>query len=133
MWQLAEESAFTFVGKKFLVVEDTPSNRLLIQTYLSKSGAKLLFSDNGVEALEIIEANPDIDLVIMDIRLPKLNGLMTTREIRKRNSHLPIIAQTAFAMQSDQELCVKAGCNFFIAKPYRRSELLQAINSLIKS
>lgn len=133
MLQEKENMSATFEGMKILVVEDTPSNRLLIQTYLSKSGAKLLFTDNGAEAVELIEANPDIDLVIMDIRLPKLNGLMATREIRKRNYHLPIIAQTAFAMQSDQELCLKAGCSFFIAKPYRRSELLQAITSLIRA
>ncbi len=114
-------------GKTLLVVEDVPSNYQLVQAYLGKSGATIVHVDNGVDAVDIIEKNQQIDLVIMDIRLPRLNGLVATQRIRRLNPRIPIIAQTAFAMQSDREMCLKAGCNEFIAKPFRRQELFQIL------
>lgn len=114
-------------GKTLLIVEDVLSNYQLVQAYLGKSGASIVHVDNGVDAVSIFEKNQQIDLVIMDIRLPRLNGLVATQRIRKLNPRIPIIAQTAFAMQSDREMCLKAGCNEFIAKPFRRQELFQIL------
>lgn len=114
-------------GKTLLVVEDVVSNYQLVQAYLGKSGAEIIHVDNGLDAVDTVKSRRHIDLIIMDIRLPKLNGLVATREIRKTNPRIPIIAQTAFAMQSDREMCLSAGCDEFIAKPFRRQELMRIL------
>jgi two-component system cell cycle response regulator DivK len=114
-------------GKTVLIVEDTPSNFQLIETYLSRTGVTIIHVDNGSKALEIVEHKESIDLIVMDIRLPEMNGLIATRKIREKNSSIPIIAQTAYAMDTDKELCLSAGCNEFIPKPFRKHELLDVM------
>ncbi len=114
-------------GKTVLIVEDTPSNFQLIETYLSRTGVNIIHVDNGSKALEIVEHKDSIDLIVMDIRLPEMNGLIATRKIREKNSSIPIIAQTAYAMDTDRELCLSAGCNEFIPKPFRKHELLDVL------
>lgn len=121
------EAAPDLKGKTLLVVEDVVSNYQLVQAYLGKSGAEIIHVDNGLDAVDTVKSHRHIDLIIMDIRLPKLNGLVATREIRKTNPRIPIIAQTAFAMQSDREMCLSAGCDEFIAKPFRRQELMRIL------
>jgi len=115
------------VGKTLMIVEDVPSNYQLLNAYLGKSGARLIHVDNGLDAVDLIKSKTHIDLIIMDIRLPKLNGLLAAKEIRKMSRTIPIIAQTAFAMQSDREMCLGAGCDEFLAKPFRKHELMQLI------
>lgn len=114
-----------------LVVEDTPSNINLIQKYLCKTGARLLLAENGMDAVRLVETNPAIDLVLMDIKLPEFNGLQATLAIKKTKPLLPVIAQTAFAMESDRELCLEAGCDAFLAKPYRKHELIELVQAFL--
>jgi CheY-like chemotaxis protein len=118
-------------GKTLMIVEDVPSNYQLLNAYLGKSGARIIHVDNGIDAVDLIKSKNVIDLIIMDIRLPKLNGLLAAKEIRKMSRNIPIIAQTAFAMQSDREMCLSAGCNEFLAKPFRKHELMQMIAKFI--
>lgn len=111
----------------FLVVEDTQSNFSLIQKYLYKTGVCLLHAENGLQAIQKVKDNPDIDIVLMDIKLPEFNGLKATAAIKHLKPSLTVIAQTAFAMDSDRDLCLNVGCDDFIAKPYRKHELLELI------
>ncbi|MBS4059125.1 MAG: response regulator [Bacteroidetes bacterium] len=116
-----------WLGKTILIVEDTTSNFQLLETYLSRTGVNIIHVDNGYKALEILENKETIDLIVMDIRLPEMNGLIATRKIREKNSSIPIIAQTAYAMDTDRELCLNAGCNEFIPKPFRKHELIDVM------
>lgn len=119
------------IGKTIMIVEDVPSNYQLLYAYFSKSGVKIIHVDNGMDAVAMISDGVKVDLIIMDIRLPKLNGLMATQQIRTFRKDIPIIAQTAFAMQSDREMCLKAGCDEFLAKPFRKQELMRIMSKLI--
>jgi len=77
----------------------------------------ILKVSTGVEAVETCRNNPDIDLVLMDIQMPVMNGYEATRQIRQFNTDVVIIAQTAYALSSDREMAIEAGCNDYISKP----------------
>jgi PAS domain S-box-containing protein len=110
-----------------LVVEDEEINWLYIHEIL-KSQAELLHAVNGVVALDIISKNPDIDLVLMDIKLPDINGLELTRMIKSLNKNLPVVAQTAYALAGDREKAFNAGCVEYLTKPVRRDDLLNLVS-----
>ena len=85
----------------------------------------------GVEAIEACTNNPDLDLVLMDIRMPQMNGLEATQQIRKFNKDVIIIAQTAYGFSSDCEKALKAGCNDYITKPINKTLLYELIKKHI--
>ena len=114
-----------------LLVEDNPINRKLSHFMLTKAGYQLTMVENGEEAVELYLSEPDqFDLILMDIRMPKMNGLDATKEIRKTENHrkdnnrhssrIPIIAMTAQSMKGDREKCLQAGMDDYIAKPIKR-------------
>ena len=115
-------------NRSILIVDDVEDNRSLFGFYLKSTKAKLLYAKNGKEAVDICKTDSTIDLVLMDLQMPVLNGIEATREIRKFNKRLPIIAVTAYAFPGDKQCCLDAGCNDFIAKPID-SEVL---NEMIK-
>ncbi len=117
--------------KTILIVEDMPSNYQLLVAYLARTGAKILYAPNGIKALEFSQNNPDIDLILMDLQLPDINGLEVTKEIRKQNKHIPIIAQTAHAMTIDRQRCLQAGCNDYIPKPIRKQDFIAVVGQYI--
>ena len=80
---------------------------------------EILQAKTGIEAVEACRANPDLDLVLMDIRIPKVNGYEATRQIRQFNKEVIIIAQTAYGLSGDREKAIAAGCDDYISKPYR--------------
>jgi len=90
---------------------------------LRKFSKEILIATNGLEAIESCRKDPDIDLVIMDIQMPKMNGYIATSEIRKFNKNVIIIAQTAFALAGDNEKAIEAGCDDYISKPIKEDEL----------
>jgi two-component system cell cycle response regulator DivK len=94
---------------------------------LRKNGAKVIWAKNGLEAINIVESSPNIDLVLMDIKMPEINGLEAIKYIKLIRPELPVIAQTAFVMDNDREVCLKAGCVDFIAKPIKVNQLLEMI------
>ncbi|MCB0804972.1 MAG: response regulator [Bacteroidales bacterium] len=111
-----------------LVVEDEESNFLLIKTMLQHFDIKLLHEKDGNSALETYKKQmDDIDLILMDIKIPGPNGYETTTAIKKINSEVPVIAQTAYAISGEREKCIAAGCDDYISKPYNKTELLNLI------
>ena len=113
-------------GKKVLVVDDDVRNLFAVTSVLEQHGAEPFSAGSGPEAIELLDQRPDIDLVLMDIMMPEVDGYETTRRIRQhaRFAHLPIVALTAKAMPGDREKCIEAGCDDFIAKPVQARELL---------
>lgn len=107
--------------KTILIAEDTDSNFLLLNIVLRKK-YNLIRAYNGLEAVELYQSNKP-DLILMDIKMPIMDGLEATREIRKTNSVVPIIALTANAFDSDKQKAIDAGCNGYMAKPIVAAEL----------
>jgi CheY-like chemotaxis protein len=96
-----------------------------------------LHAENGIETISECRKNPDIDLILMDIKMPKLNGYEATRRIREFNKDVIIIAQTAYGLLGDREKAIEAGCNDYIKKPILIDDLLSLIqkhfNNPVKS
>jgi CheY-like chemotaxis protein len=86
-------------------------------------GKEIIKARTGVEAIEACKKNPDIDLVMMDIRMPDMGGYEATRQIRKFNKEVVIIAQTAYGIYGDREKAIEAGCNDYIAKPIKKDRI----------
>lgn len=115
---------YDFVGKTILIAEDEEISRFFFEKALKKTRANLFFVDNGVEAVETVRDNSEIDLVLMDIRLPRMSGLEATTKIKEIIPELPVIIQTAFALQATHEEAIKCGCDEFITKPIKLETLL---------
>lgn len=118
---------------KVLIVEDVESNYQYIYSVLGKTGIQIIWASDGKEAIEFYRSNPDIDLVLMDIKLPIMNGLDATQTLKNLNPNLPVIAVTAYAMSEDKDKCLEAGCDDFIVKPVNRFELLAKIENYFES
>jgi len=118
-------------GKEFLIVEDDQFNCLFLVNAINDTNAKLHVATNGEEAIEVFKNNPLIALVLMDIRLPKMNGYETIKHLLVLNPSIKIIAQTAYASSEDKRMALDAGCSDYISKPIERDKLLQKIDALI--
>ena len=118
-----------FKGKKILLVDDDIRNIFALTSALEQKGAKIFVGRNGQEALEKLNQDPQIDLVLMDIMMPEMDGYEATRRIRKqkRFAKLPIIAVTAKAMKDDHKNCLEAGTNDYVSKPVDLEKLLSVI------
>ncbi len=116
-------------GARILVADDVEPNRRMIGFMLNKSGSEVVFAHDGLEALELVaRAERDehpFDIVLMDMQLPKLNGYLTTRQLRGNGYRGTIIAMTACAMAEDREECLAAGCDDYLAKPIDRHALIE--------
>jgi len=114
-----------------LIVEDTDTNYLLLQSILDPFKPKLVRSINGLDAIKQVKDDPSIKLILMDIQLPDINGYEATVEIRKFNKEIPIIAQTAYAMYDDVVKALDSGCNDFIPKPLKAKKLLSVMEKYL--
>ncbi|MCD4832964.1 MAG: response regulator [Bacteroidales bacterium] len=121
----------TLENVNILVVEDDEDNLEFLRRLLIKHGANVVVARTGEEAVNIVKANKQIQIVLMDIRLPDINGFETTRKIKKLKPNLPVIAQTAYAMYNDRELCLANGCDDYISKPLDKDILFEKINHYI--
>jgi CheY-like chemotaxis protein len=108
---------------KILVTDDDNICRILLLKMLEKFSTNILTAKTGLEAVEICRNNPDIDLILMDVQMPLMNGYEATKEIRKFNTEVIILAQTAFALQGDYLKTIAVGCNGYISKPIGSQEL----------
>ncbi len=121
----------TFKSKTILIVEDDLYSEQVLVELLKTKGANIITAHNGLEALQACKNNPEIDIVLMDIQLPKLDGLEATKRIRKFSPDLAIIAQTANAMSEDKDKALAAGCNDYIAKPIDTQKLIDTLQKYL--
>ncbi len=110
--------------KSILIVEDDKFNAFIIVSFLQKSQVKFQIAETGEKAVEMA-LNKKPDLILMDIKLPGIDGLEATRQIKMVYQNLPIIAQTAYATENDKDNAIAAGCNDFISKPINSNVLIQ--------
>ncbi len=113
--------------KTILIVEDDEYSFKFLETTFSETEINIIYANCGEDALKAFKNTPNIDLILMDIQLPDKDGLQVTKEIRKVNKKIPIIAQTAFAMSEDKNNCIIAGCNDYISKPIILDKLLEMV------
>lgn len=118
---------YNWTGKVVLVAEDVPTNYLLVKKSLRKTNVQLLWAKNGQESVDMVRDNENINLVLMDIRMPIMNGLDATKAIKLLRPELPVIAQTAFAMDGDRENSLEAGCDDYISKPINLKLFIELI------
>lgn len=116
-------------GLKILVVDDDEIVLTYLHVVLQKYQQDLLVAKTGIEAVEICRDNKDIDVILMDIKMPGFNGYEATRQIREFNKDVFIIAQTAYAQPGDREKCIQAGCDDYISKPINKEKLLEIISN----
>jgi CheY-like chemotaxis protein len=118
-------------GKKALIVDDDMRNIFALATVLDDQGMVIVSADNGRDAIRLVEGDPSIDIVLMDIMMPEMDGIATMKEIRKlpRGKNLPIVAVTAKAMKGDREKCIEAGAWDYLSKPVDTAHMLVVLRS----
>jgi CheY-like chemotaxis protein len=115
--------------KKALVVDDDMRNIFALATVLDEQGMHVASASNGRDAIKLVQEDAEIDVVLMDIMMPEMDGITTIKEIRKlpRGVDLPIVAVTAKAMKGDREKCIQAGAWDYLSKPVDRLHLLSVL------
>ena len=113
--------------KKILIVEDDVSSRLYLNKILEKTGASLLSACDGKEAIEAAKANPDIDIILLDIQLPVIDGYGAAKIIREIRPDVIIIAQTAYSLLGDRERIIASGFDDYIVKPIFPQQLIEKL------
>ena len=119
--------------KNILIVEDDFASQMMIEIMIDDYCKFPLIATNGMDAVRLCKENPDIDIVLMDIKISELNGYEATKKIREFNKDLIIIAQTSYAFPGDREKAITAGCNDYISKPYRQNELKELLKKWTKN
>lgn len=127
------EKRYQTVSKtpQILIADDNEINYLYLKELLKGVDADLLWVTNGQEVVSYVKSNPNIDLILMDIKMPIMDGYQATREVKKIRHDLPIIAQTAYAMTSDREKAAESGCDDYIAKPINKAKFISIINRFL--
>jgi signal transduction histidine kinase/ActR/RegA family two-component response regulator len=118
---------YDFKEHTILIAEDIDFSFLYLEAVLRRTGVKILWAQNGREAIEHVRTNLEIDLILMDMHMPVMNGYESTEVISKLRPGLPIIAQTAFVLSEDVKKCYAAGCSGYLAKPIRKEQLLNTL------
>ena len=126
-----EPYLYNWEGRKILIAEDEISNFYLLKHILEKTGAEIHHVTSGEDVLSALVEENDFDLLLLDIKMPGMDGLMTIRMLREKNIDIPVIAQTAYAMSQDREKCLNAGCDEYVTKPIKVRELLTKISSFL--
>ena len=114
-----------------LIAEDDQNNFYYLKVILKDNSRILIHAKNGKEAVNLAKEHPEIDIILMDIKMPEMDGLEATRQIREFNPTIPIIAQTAYALTSDRERVLQSGCTDYISKPIKKEDLINLINKYL--
>ncbi len=119
--------------KKVLIVDDDLVNQKLLNQILSELEYSITIVDNGEKALLYFKNNKKLDIILMDMHMPYLNGLDAVRlirdiEVKEKRSRIPVIAVTSFSMEGNRETCLSAGCDDYIAKPFDKEKIIKLIN-----
>jgi CheY-like chemotaxis protein len=128
------EAAKPLAGKRVLIVDDDMRNIFALATVLEEHGMDIVWADNGREAINRVANDPGIEVVLMDIMMPEMDGMATMKEIRKlpQGRNLPMIAVTAKAMKGDREKCIEAGAWDYLAKPVNTPDLLAVLRAWLQ-
>ena len=121
------------INKTILVVDDEENNWLFIKDLLEDTKVNLIWAIVGQQAIDIVSSGQKIDLILMDMKMPVLDGFETTRKIKEINNAIPVIAHTAFAMPEERDKCIASGCDAYISKPFNIDEFLALINDILKN
>lgn len=130
--EAASDSKPDWSGKTILMVEDEEDNASFFLEVLKQTGVTVWWAKTGLEAIEMFENHPETNLVVMDIKLPEMNGLEVTRRMKSQRPEIPVIATTAFALAGDRERCLEAGCDDYFTKPVRIRIFLDTLARYIK-
>jgi len=120
---------YNWHNKKILIVEDDESSYIFLKHLFQKTNITIIYAQDGKKAIKTFEENQDIDLVLMDLNLPELNGYEATKKIKKIKSTLPIIALTAYFNEETEQECLKQGFDKYLTKPYNEDLILKTINN----
>ena len=122
---------YNWSDKIILIAEDVEANFLFLEKILSDTNVKVIRAVNGREAIDIYKNNQDINLILMDIRMPEVDGFDAAKEIKKINKNIPIIIETAYNIENGKMLAKEAGCDDYIVKPININKLLALIGKYI--
>ncbi|HYX05765.1 MAG TPA: PAS domain S-box protein, partial [Bacteroidales bacterium] len=122
-----------WTNQQVLVAEDEEINFFYLSQLLKKTNIKVIRAKNGSEAVELARKNPDVKLILMDIKMPVLNGYEATKKIKEANPQTIIIAQTAYAMEEEKKKCVEAGCDDYLSKPIEKQSLFEKMNKYLNN
>jgi len=127
--ELVRKSDPVLAGRKVLIVDDDVRNIFSLTAVLERHRMEVVFVENGKDAISILKKQPDIEIVLMDVMMPEMDGYETMRAIRKQPKlkSLPIISLTAKAMKGDREKCIEAGASDYITKPVNTEQLLSLL------
>ncbi|HPE19126.1 MAG TPA: ATP-binding protein [Tenuifilaceae bacterium] len=129
--EAVEEFLPDWKNKILLVAEDEEVNYILLEELLEQTGVNIIWAKDGSQAVELVKTIKNIDAILMDIKMPVMNGYAATMEIRHINSQIPIVAQTAYAFTEDRQKAEAAGCDEYITKPINRDELFGILDKFI--
>ncbi len=129
---ISEQKNVPVKNLKILIADDDETSDIFIELLINQFSREVLHAETGIEALRLFMNTPDIDLVLMDMKMPEMDGFEATRQIRGFNKDVIIIAQTAYGLSGDREKALDAGCNDYIAKPIIREELFALIQKYFK-
>lgn len=121
-----------WANKKILLVDDVEFIHIHIAALLRKTGVELFSVQNAENAFDILENNPDISLILMDIQMPNMSGELTMQKIKRLKPNIPIIAQTAHALNGDREKYLSEGFDGYISKPINRDKLFEVISKFLR-
>jgi len=129
MLRRVAETDPSLAGKKVLLVDDDARNLFALTTVLEQHAMKVVYAENGQQALDKLKSETDVDVVLMDIMMPEMDGYEATRRIRAQSKYasLPVIALTAKAMKGDREKCIQAGASDYITKPVDPDQLVSLL------
>ncbi len=119
-------------NRTILLVDDEPSCNIIVSKFLEFTGVNIIHAETGTQGFLEALKNPRVNLVLMDIKLPDIDGYEATRLIRKYRKTLPVIAYTALGLEEHKYLALKSGCNDYLAKPVTREEMLKKLDPYLK-
>jgi CheY-like chemotaxis protein len=126
------KALYDFTGKTILVADDLHINFILLEAFMEGTNARLIWAKDGNEAVEVCLSQDFIDLILMDLEMPGMNGIEATRKIKKFRKEIPVIAQTAFEAFFNEDEILHAGCSQIISKPLMPEFLLDTIAKYLK-
>ena len=130
-YQIEESKTYNWKGKNILIVEDDELSYEYLKEILKDTEANILHAKDGQTAIDFCKKDPNLDLVLMDIQLPGIDGNTATEKIREFNENIPIIAQTAYALEDEKKKILQAGCNDYVSKPLDEEKLYEKIHNFL--